>query len=81
MLLLTLLDNHVDGADERVALLGLSFNPGTDDIRNSRAIPVIEKLEHRGAEILAFKPVAIEDMREQNQDGNTIRVDNLDSRR
>ena len=63
--LLTLLDNHVDVAGERVAVLGLSFKPGTDDIRNSRAIPVIEGLEDRGADIVAFDPVASKNMRER----------------
>jgi len=63
--LLALLDSHVDVASERVAVLGLSFKPGTDDIRNSRAIPVIEGLEERGADIIAFDPVAAENMRER----------------
>ena len=63
--LLALLDSHVDVAGERVAVLGLSFKPGTDDIRNSRAIPVIEGLEERGAEIVAFDPVAGDNMRER----------------
>ncbi|MFW6045593.1 MAG: nucleotide sugar dehydrogenase, partial [Natronomonas sp.] len=47
--MLALLDDHVDVAGERVAVLGLSFKPGTDDIRGSRAIPVIEGLQARGA--------------------------------
>jgi len=63
--LLALLDSHVDVTGERVAVLGLSFKPGTDDIRNSRAIPVIEGLEERGAEIVAFDPVAADNMRER----------------
>jgi len=42
--LLSLLDSHVDVANKCVAVLALSFKPGTDDIRNSRAIPVIEGL-------------------------------------
>ena len=63
--LLTLMDSHVDVTDERVAVLGLAFKPGTDDIRNSRAIPVIEGLQARGADIVAYDPVAIENMRER----------------
>jgi len=39
--LLSLMDNHVDVENKRVAVLGLAFNPGTDDTQNSRAIPVI----------------------------------------
>lgn len=61
--LLSLMDILVDITGERVAVLGLSFKPGTDDIRNSRAVPVIEGLQERGAEIVACDPVAIENMR------------------
>ncbi|TKX71844.1 nucleotide sugar dehydrogenase [Halorubrum sp. GN11GM_10-3_MGM] len=66
--LLSLMDDHVDVAGERVAVLGLAFKPGTDDIRNSRAIPVIEGVQARGAEIVAYDPVAIEHMRERFPD-------------
>jgi UDPglucose 6-dehydrogenase len=60
--LLGLLDDHVDVAGKRVAVLGLAFKPGTDDIRNSRAIPVIEGLQARGASVVAYDPVASEPM-------------------
>jgi len=63
--LLDLLDEHVDVANQRVAVLGLSFKPGTDDIRNSRAIPVIEGLLSRGAEVVAYDPVATDEMSER----------------
>ena len=62
---LDLLDRHVDVADKRVAVLGLAFKPGTDDIRNTRAIPVIDGLQKRDAEIVAYDPVATENMRER----------------
>lgn len=66
--LLSLLDDHVDVNGERVAVLGLSFKPGTDDIRNSRAILVIEGLRERGATVVAYDPVAIPEMRERFPD-------------
>jgi len=47
----------------RIAVLGLSFKPGTDDVRKSRALDVIEHLRDRGAEIVAYDPVAIENVR------------------
>lgn len=62
--LLSLMDDHVDVADERVAVLGLAFKPGTDDVRNSRAIPAIEGLKKRGADVIAYDPVAADNMRE-----------------
>lgn len=63
--LLGLLHKHIDVANKRVAVLGLSFKPGTDDIRNSRAIPVIEGLQQRDADIVAFDPVATDNMRDE----------------
>jgi UDPglucose 6-dehydrogenase len=66
--LLDLLDRHVDVEGERVAVLGLAFKPGTDDTRNSRAIPVIEGLQDRGADVVGYDPVATENMRERFPD-------------
>jgi UDPglucose 6-dehydrogenase len=66
--LLALLDAHVDVEGERVALLGLAFKPGTDDVRNSRAIPLIEGLQAREATVVGYDPVATEPMRERFPD-------------
>ena len=62
--LLSLLDRHVDVTDRKVAVLGLAFKPGTDDVRNSRAITVIEGLRERGAQVVGYDPVATDRMRE-----------------
>jgi UDPglucose 6-dehydrogenase len=66
--LLDLLDRHVDVAGERVAVLGLAFKSGTDDVRNSRAFPVIEGLRERGADVVAYDPVAAANARERLPD-------------
>ncbi|WP_251342974.1 UDP-glucose 6-dehydrogenase AglM [Haloplanus halophilus] len=68
--MLDLLDDHVDVEGERVAVLGLAFKPGTDDVRNSRAIPIIEGLQERGAEVIAYDPNrgAVDEMRERFPD-------------
>ncbi|MFC7198874.1 UDP-glucose dehydrogenase family protein [Halospeciosus flavus] len=66
--LLSLLDDHVDVEGTRVALLGLAFKPGTDDVRNSRAIPLVEGLRERGATVVAYDPVAAESMAERFPD-------------
>jgi UDPglucose 6-dehydrogenase/GDP-mannose 6-dehydrogenase len=42
----------------RLAVLGLAFKPGTDDMRESPAIPILGELAAAGAEIRAFDPVA-----------------------
>jgi UDPglucose 6-dehydrogenase len=66
--LLSLLDDHVDVTGKRVAVLGLSFKPGTDDVRNSRAIPIITGLQKRGAAVVAYDPVAADEMRDHFPD-------------
>lgn len=43
---------------QRIALLGLSFKPETDDIREAPALSIIRRLQHEGAAITAFDPVA-----------------------
>ncbi len=42
----------------RIAILGLSFKPGTDDVRGSRALPIAEELRRRGADVVAYDPRA-----------------------
>ena len=63
--LVAALETHVDLEGARIAVLGLAFKPNTDDIRNSRAIPVIEALQAEGADVVAYDPVAAEQMAEQ----------------
>ncbi len=63
-----LLKRHVDPAGKRIAVLGLSFKPGTDDIRNTRAMPLIDALLDNGASVVAYDPVAAGNMREQYPD-------------
>ncbi|HXT20194.1 MAG TPA: UDP-glucose/GDP-mannose dehydrogenase family protein, partial [Thermoanaerobaculia bacterium] len=43
-----------------VGVLGLSFKPGTDDIRESPAITVVRGLVERGARVRVYDPVAME---------------------
>lgn len=50
-----------------VAVLGLAFKPGTDDIRKSPAIPIIQELKEKGAEVKAYDPEAMDNMREKHQ--------------
>jgi UDPglucose 6-dehydrogenase len=46
-----------------VAVLGLAFKNDTDDVRDSRAVPVIEELLRRGAQVRAYDPLAAANMR------------------
>ncbi|MFA6362449.1 UDP-glucose/GDP-mannose dehydrogenase family protein [Methanoregula sp.] len=43
---------------KRIAVLGLAFKDNTDDIRDSRAIPVIQDLLDKGAHVAAYDPMA-----------------------
>ncbi len=42
-----------------IGILGLAFKPDTDDIRDSRAIPIVKELLRKGARIKAYDPQAI----------------------
>jgi UDPglucose 6-dehydrogenase len=45
---------------KRVAVLGLSFKGGVDDIRETRALPLVIELLARGARVVAFDPMAMD---------------------
>jgi len=48
---------------KEVAVLGLAFKNDTDDVRDSRAVPVIKELLRKGARIRAYDPLAASNMR------------------
>lgn len=51
-----------------IAVLGLSFKPDTDDIRESPALTILQGLAEEGAEVRAFDPAAIEACRKLQPD-------------
>ncbi len=46
-----------------VAILGLTFKPDSDDIRESRSIPLIKLLKEKGARVVAYDPKAMENVK------------------
>ena len=50
-----------DLSGKRVAVLGLSFKPETDDMRESPATDIIKKMVAKGAAVRAFDPVAMDE--------------------
>lgn len=50
-----------DFGGKRIGVLGLSFKPETDDMRESPAIDIIKAMQERGATVRAFDPVAMEE--------------------
>jgi UDPglucose 6-dehydrogenase len=53
-----------DLAGSTIALLGLSFKPDTDDIRESPALTILAELLAEGADIRAFDPAAMDETRQ-----------------
>ncbi len=49
---------------QTAAVLGLSFKPETDDIRESPALAVVADLERAGASVRAFDPAAMDNARD-----------------
>jgi len=58
---IAMLDGDVSG--KNVAVLGLAFKPGTDDMREAPSITIINHLHKNGAKITAFDPEAMEEAR------------------
>lgn len=50
-----------DLEDKKIAVLGLSFKPNTDDMREAPSRTVVKQLLDDGAEVKAYDPVAMEE--------------------
>jgi UDPglucose 6-dehydrogenase len=68
---LSLLHRHFPSLEGvRLAVLGLAFKPGTDDMRESPSIPILKSLLEQKAVIRAYDPVARDEARKIF--GNTL---------
>jgi UDPglucose 6-dehydrogenase len=66
-------------AGKRVAIWGLAFKPGTDDIRESPSITTIEFLLNEGCEVVGHDPEAMANIKELFGDGITLVDDAYDA--
>ena len=63
--LIELLKKHITNLEGKtIGILGLAFKPDTDDIRESRAIPIVKSLLEEGAKVIAYDPKAMDNFRE-----------------
>jgi len=65
----------------KVAVLGLTFKPGTDDLREAPSLDNISLLLEQGADIYAYDPVGMDNFRKKypegkNSKGNITYVEN-----
>lgn len=58
---LNALGGEVAALKKKVAVWGLSFKPGTNDVRGSIGIEIVLDLRRRGVQIAAYDPKAMED--------------------
>ncbi|MGN2275041.1 UDP-glucose dehydrogenase family protein [Priestia megaterium] len=59
---------------KKIALLGLTFKPCTDDVREAPSIHISKKLLKEGAQIIAYDPVGIEKAKKILPEGITYTV-------
>jgi UDPglucose 6-dehydrogenase len=72
--MLSLLEKHFPSlAGVRVTVLGLAFKPGTDDMRESPALPVLRDLQVKGAVVSAYDP-AVPELSGEYPDLQDVRV-------
>lgn len=65
-----LLGNDLSG--KNIAIWGLAFKPETDDVRESPALTIIKQLKDRDATIIAFDPIAADNMKKEIPDLNIV---------
>ena len=73
---------HAAGGSVRgktIAVLGLTFKPETDDMRDAPSVPIVSRLAEEGAVIRAFDPVGMEAAETMLPPGVTFCPDAMDA--
>ena len=58
--------------DKKIAIWGLAFKPETDDVRESPALTIIKQLYDRDVKVIAFDPIAAENMKKEVSNLETV---------
>ena len=53
---------------DQVSLLGLSFKPNTDDVRNSTSLKIVKLLQNEGITIKSYDPEAMDNAKKENSE-------------
>lgn len=72
-----LLQRHLSLQGATIGILGLAFKPGTNDIRESRAIGIVKSLIKEGAIIKAYDPMAVDGFRKLFPDISYVPVEEV----
>ena len=72
-----LFDGDLEG--KTIALWGLSFKPGTDDMREATSLVMIEKMRAAGCNIRVYDPVAMDECRRRIGDAVYYATDMYDA--
>jgi UDPglucose 6-dehydrogenase len=70
-----------DLSGKTVTLLGLTFKPNTDDLRESPAMAILSRLVEEGAKVRAFDPAALEIVASEGRSNVTCCEDEYDAAR
>lgn len=62
-----------------IAALGLAFKPNTDDIRDSPALYIVERLVEEGASVRAYDPAAMDNTKAVLEKGVTYCMDSYEA--
>ena len=75
------IERHFGGdlAGRRFAVWGVSFKPRTDDVREAPSLTIIQWLLERGAEVVAYDPVALDQARKLLGDRVTYAPADMDA--
>jgi len=67
-----LLKKHISLKGKNIGVLGLAFKPNTDDVRETRAYPIIRALNEEGAVVYAYDPKAMDAFKKAYPDVKVI---------